>query len=322
MAEPATERTDAIARYEQMRWGMFIHFTMKTFLDLPFFEALNGPLPPPETYGPEELSVDQWVAVAEQAGMGYAVLTAKHYLGFALWPSQCSGYHVAMGRNKSDVVAEFVAACSRHHVAPCLYYSLGVDVAHRRDKGLAENEWYDRARDQITELLTLYGPIATFWLDGIGPAPPERLQQAYDTIKSLQPDCLVVANQGHGSNGTRVRHWPLDVFAGERTLPAPEGHNPRIEHEGKTYYVPMETCDTSAQGTFSKGWFWEPDEQMKEVQRELLPLYRRVTSRGANLLLNVAIDRQGKLPAATAERLIELGDAIHKNEEQSEHKEN
>jgi alpha-L-fucosidase len=82
-----------------------------------------------------------------------------------------------------------------------------------------------------------------------------------------------------------------------------------MEYNGKTYYIPLEVCNTSAQGTFSKGWFWEPGEQIKEVQRELLPLYRNTTSRGANLLLNVTIDREGKLPVATAERLMELGDA-------------
>jgi alpha-L-fucosidase len=73
----------------------------------------------------------------------------------------------------------------------------------------------------------------------------------------------------------------------------------------------METCDTSAQGTFSKGWFWEPGERMKEVRRELLPLYRNAIRRGANLLLNVAIDREGRIPSATIQCLHELTQAIH-----------
>ena len=60
----------------------------------------------------------------------------------------------------------------------------------------------------------------------------------------------------------------------------------------------METCDTSAVGIFGKGWFWEPGEQLREVQRELLPLFHRATGRRANLLLNVTIDREGKVPAS------------------------
>ena len=313
--EPATERTPAIARYEEFRFGMFIHYTMGTFLDGPFWESFNGPLPPAKKYAPEKLDVDQWIRTAAGAEMRYAVLCAKHYLGFSLWDSKYTDYDVAASPVKTDVVGEFVTACRERGVTPGLYYALGADAAHRRHKGMTEDQWYTHANHQLTELLRDYGPIAVLWFDGLGKVPPARLQQAYDTAKSLQPDCLVVGNHGHGSNGTQLRFWPVDIIAGERTLPPPEGHDPVMKHNGKTYYLPMETCDTSAVGTFSKGWFWEPGEQIKEVERELLSLYRKMRSRQTNLLLNVAIDREGRLPAATVERLLELGAAIRKLEE-------
>ena len=63
--------------------------------------------------------------------------------------------------------------------------------------------WYEHANNQIREMLTNYGPISAFWLDGLSRVPPARLQQAYDTSKSIQPDCLVIANQGY-SDGTRL----------------------------------------------------------------------------------------------------------------------
>ncbi len=123
--EPTTERTDAIARYEELHYGMFIHFTMNTFLDQPFWAALEGPLPPSERYSPTELDVDQWITVANRAGMQYAVLIAKHYLGFALWNSKYTDYDVSTSGNKTDVVAEFIKACRERGVAPCLYTRLG-----------------------------------------------------------------------------------------------------------------------------------------------------------------------------------------------------
>jgi len=180
---------------------------------------------------------------------------------------------------------------------------------------MTDEEWYRHAHAQIGELLTQYGAISVLWFDGLGPVAAGRLQEAYDVVKSHQPDCLVVVNHGHGSNGTRLRYWPTDVIAGERTLPPPEGRAPWLEHDGTTYYIPMETCDTSAQGVFSKGWFPEPDEQMKEVRRELLPLYQKTTTRAANLLLNVAVYPQGRIPDATVQRLLELGEAIKELEE-------
>ncbi|HIQ21371.1 MAG TPA: hypothetical protein EYH34_09090 [Planctomycetes bacterium] len=182
------------------------------------------------------------------------------------------------------------------------------------DLPTSDDQWYAHARNQITELLTDYGPIAVLWLDAAHVIPPARLQEAYDTVKSLQPDCLVVVNHGYGANARRIRYWPLDIIAGERSLAPSDGHVPTIEHNGKTYYIPMETCDTIAVGTHSKGWFWEPGEQMKEVQRELLTLYRKTRSRKTNLLLNAAPDRHGRLPATTVQCLLELGEAIRKLE--------
>lgn len=311
-AEPATERTRVLTCYEERRYGMFVHFTINSFVDKPFCCALKGPLPSPQMYRPTALDVEQWILVAKRAGMKYAVLTAKHYLGFALWPSECTDYGVSASPNPTDVVAEFMAACHKHGVAPGLYYSLGVDIAHRRDQGMNDAQWYDHACTQIAELLTRYGPVSLFWFDAVGQVAPGRLQEAYDTVKSLQPDCVVVVNHGHGSNGTRLRFWPTDVIGAERTLPPPEGHDPWMEHEGKTYYIPMEICETSTRGTFSKGWFWEPGEQMKEVGRELLRLYRNATERGANLLLNVSIHPEGKVPDVTAERLTQLRQAFAK----------
>ncbi len=311
---PATERTPVIARYEELHFGMFVHFTIKTFVDGPFWDVARGPLPVPKTYRPGKLDVDQWIRTAAGAGMRYAVLSAKHYLGFALWDSKYTDYDVASSGNATDVVAEFVAACRKHGVAPGLYYALGADVAHRRDRRMTEAQWFEHAGRQIGELLSNYGPISVFWFDAAGKVPPARLQEAYDTVKSCQPDCLVVVNHGHGSNGTRLRFWPTDVIGAERTLAPPEGHDPWMKHHGETYYIPLETCDTSAVGTFSKGWFWEPGERVKELERELLPLYRGATKRRTNLLLNVGIDREGRVPAATAERLLQLGRAIEQME--------
>jgi len=308
--EPATERTAAIARYEQLRFGMFIHFTIKTFVEGPFWDVARGPLPSVQRYRPTKLDVEQWIRTAAVATMRYAVLTAKHYLGFALWDSKHTDYDAAASPVKTDVVAEFVRACRTHGLAPGLYYALGADVAHRRERRMSEPAYFEHARKQIVELLTDYGPISVMWFDAMGKVPPTRWQAIYHTVKSLQPECLVVTNHGHGSNGTRLRFWPTDVIGAERTLPPPEGHDPWMMHGGKRYYIPMETCETSAVGTFSKGWFWEPDELIKEVSRELLPLYRRTTERRANLLLNVAIDRNGRVPAAAVQRLTELGRAI------------
>ncbi len=309
MAEPATQRTEIVARYEDMRFGMFIHFDVNTFRDAPsclMSSLTKGPLPPAQIYCPTDLDVDQWVAVAKQAGMRYAVLTVKHWLGFALWNSRYTDYDASASGNPTDVVAEFVAACRQHAVAPCFLYTVAQDMAHRRDKGMAEDEWYEHAFNQIRELLTQYGPIAAMWYDGLGSGdyPRERVQQAYDTVKSLQPDCLVVVHDP-GQCGW----WPTDVYQPGRTPPPPEGHNPWVERCGKTYYTPADVIDTIV-----GSWFWNPNEKPRPLE-ELLNNYREVTSRGANLTLGLGPDREGKLPADQVERLMELAEAIRERKE-------
>src|SRR6266511_1910874 len=95
--------------WERQLYGMFIHFGMNTFLgeDIPKADA------PARDYCPDKLDVDQWVSVARDSGMTYAVLTAKHLTGHCLWPSKCTDYTVANSGNRTDVVLKFVRACEK-----------------------------------------------------------------------------------------------------------------------------------------------------------------------------------------------------------------
>src|SRR5438093_1302814 len=82
-------------RWESLGYGMFIHFGMSTFVG----KELPGGQDPSSTYAPDKLDVDQWVQVARDAGMKYAVLTAKHVAGHCLWPSKFTDYDVETSRN-------------------------------------------------------------------------------------------------------------------------------------------------------------------------------------------------------------------------------
>ena len=74
---------EKLITWEKLGYGMFIHFGMSTFDDDEYSKGdKNGSL-----YNPDKLDVSQWVSVARDAGMKYAVLTAKHVAGHCLWPS-------------------------------------------------------------------------------------------------------------------------------------------------------------------------------------------------------------------------------------------
>src|SRR6185436_18362647 len=102
--------------WEKLGYGMFIHFGMSTFDEDEFSKGDK----PAGFYNPVNLDVTQWIDVAREAGMKYAVLTAKHVAGHCLWPTRHSNYHVGNSGNKTDVVAAFVKACNQKGILPGL----------------------------------------------------------------------------------------------------------------------------------------------------------------------------------------------------------
>jgi hypothetical protein len=111
---PATERTQVLADWEALRFGMFIHFGMSTFTGYEFGEFSAQA----KEYTPNALDVDQWIRVARDGGMKYAVLTTKHCYGHALWDSRYTDYDVEAGPVKTDVVRAFVDACRKYGLNP------------------------------------------------------------------------------------------------------------------------------------------------------------------------------------------------------------
>ncbi|MBN2021840.1 MAG: alpha-L-fucosidase [Pirellulales bacterium] len=314
----ATEPTPAIRAWEDLKFGMFVHFGLSTFVGDQF-----GRTPAKSTdYAPTALDVDQWARTARDTGMKYMVLTVKHHYGHALWPSKHSDFTVATSGNKTDVVEKFVEACRKHGLKPGFYYSLGWDSHHMPKR---TPEQYERfVLDQMTELLTQYGPITVLWCDipwDMGPDTPGALGRLYAHCKSLQPDCLILHNQGF-VDGSQVHKreptyfgksvskppvpiWPKDVNNGELIYPPAEGHNPRIAFEGRQYYIPNEVCTMMGQ----RRWFWGAEDDVRPA-RQLVEIHRRSVGRKANLLLNAWPDRSGRIPPETVQRLMDLARLI------------
>ena len=91
--------------WESLRYGMFIHFGMSTFVHDEFADGKA----PATAYAPDRLDVDQWVSVARDAGMKYILLTTKHVAGHCLWPSKHTDYTVAQSANGPTWSSSFAA---------------------------------------------------------------------------------------------------------------------------------------------------------------------------------------------------------------------
>ena len=301
-AEPAAERNAALAQWEALKYGMFIHFGMATFTGKEF-----DPRDTPATYAPTQLDVHQWVRTARQAGMKYAVLTAKHASGFCLWDSDDYDYDVAASGNKTDVVAEFMAACKAEGIKPGIYYSIldGHNEGGIRPQAPVGEAYFRLIKQQLRELHTGYPGIFEQWFDVPGKFSPAQRNELYQLVKKLSPGCLVVMSGGSRDGSTpNPASWPTDLLASERTTPTAAGHRPIKNVMGRTYYIPMETCDT-----LTANWFWRPNDPPRPVQ-SLLRAYSETVGRGANLLLNVPPDTTGRIPKEFVDRLMELKEVI------------
>lgn len=305
---------EALRQWEALEFGMFIHFGMSTFAG----DELPDGKHPSSLYAPDRLDVDQWTGVARDAGMKYAVLTAKHVAGHCLWPSDLTDYHVGTSGNATDVVAAFVSSCERRGILPGLYYC-SWDNHHRfgsltptdaRDYEIALNtgnpmaafgrqlafvsrRYMEFQSAQIAELLTRYGPLAEVWIDIPSVLPRFYRHELYEQIASMQPQALIMMNNGIGDGSLYPieKAWPSDLIAIERFLPdSHTGHVNWRDIEGRQYYLPGEVCDP-----IGKEWFFTEDDQPRSDE-ELLGMYLLAVNRGTNLLLDVGPDRHGLIP--------------------------
>ena len=316
-SEPRGEqrlRLEQLRAWEALGFGMFIHFGMSTFDG----DELSRGNKPSSYYSPDRLDVGQWIGVARDAGMKYAVLTTKHVSGHCLWPSKLTDYHVGTSGNRTDVVGAFVKACEQRGVLPGFYYC-SWDNHHlfgsltptltKWGQAFTTAEYQEFQGKQLEELLTQYGRIAEVWIDIPGVLPRDYRNKLYRQIAEWQPGCVVMMNHGIGDGSEfNVNYaWPTDLIAIERFLP--NSHTKHVRWrtiEGKNYYLPAEVCDP-----IGAEWFYV-DKDVPRSDAELLGMYLVTRSRHANLLLDVPPDRHGVIPGMYVEALSRLSGNITK----------
>jgi alpha-L-fucosidase len=292
----------------QLAWqrderAMFLHFGVNTFTDREWGDGTEDPA----IFAPTRLDARQWARVARAAGFRAMILTAKHHDGFCLWPTRTTTHSVASSPWRSgsgDVVREFVDACRAESLGAGLYLSPWDRNAPVYGDSPRYNDLYV---DQLTELLTRYGPIREVWFDGANGEGPNRRRQVYDwprvwnTVRRLQSDAVMFSDAGpdvrwigneRGVAGDT--NWST-VDPGVVPYPGASGDAVmRMLREGDangSVWRPGET-DVSIR----PGWFNHPAENTRvKSGDELVRLYFTSVGRNSKLLLNVPPTRDGVL---------------------------
>ena len=296
--------TEQQVKWLRMEWYAFVHFGLNTYTNKEWGYGDESP----GMFNPGDFDAEAIVTTFKKAGMQGMIYTAKHHDGFCTWPTKSTTHNITLSpwkNGKGDVVKEFATACQRHNFPFGTYLSPW-------DRNCAE---YGRAGyldvyyKQIEELLTNYGPIFEIWFDGAmggdgfyGGARENRnigkadnyynYTQVVKNIRKLQPDCIIwgAAERGDvtwaGSEKGFAKDYPLWNIRGQKWL-SWEADTP-INH---------------------RGWFWHPGQASAvKTPQHLMEVYLASVGRGANLILNVAPNRDGRLDPADVASLQAFGD--------------
>jgi alpha-L-fucosidase len=290
MATDTNPDTARLAWWQEARFGMFIHWGLYAVHGRCGWGMYEDNTPVDEyakladhftarNYKPRD-----WVALAQDAGMKYMVLTTKHHEGFCLWDSKVSDFTAAKTAAGRDLVAEYAAACHSMGMRMGFYYSLldfrfpGTRGCDPPQPAAFHEPVVQYAHAQVRELMTGYGKVDILWYDMPSPGGIWRPEELNAMVRSLQPEIIINNRSGIPEDfGTPEQH----VIAEER---------------------PWEACMT-----MNDSWGYVPSEKNYKSVMRLLGTLAICAGQGGNFLLNVGPDPEGGIPPPAVDRLRAIG---------------
>lgn len=297
-------------RFQRQEQVMFFHFGVNTFAGNEQGDGTDDP----SIFNPHGLDARQWVREAKNAGFKVVILTAKHADGFCLWPSAYTNYSVKSSPWKNgtgDVVREVSDAAREEGLEFGLYMSPWDRHESVYGDTLRYNEYY---LGQLRELLTMYGPISQFFVDGNKDPAAVDMHYLFDswfsTIHQLQPNANIFSDDGpdvrwvgNEAGAAGATSWSMM----NRSLVTIGGAFEDYLNVGDPYgqdWVPPE-CDVSIR----PGWFWHQNQEPKTVET-LVDIYFKSIGRNCVMLLNAPPNKTGLLQETDVAMLREFRSTI------------
>ena len=285
--------------YQRTELTAFIHFGMATFDGT---EQGNMSVDQPSLFNPTSLdatTVAQWVSALKAAGIGQAMLVAKHSTGFCLWPTATTSFSVKSSPwmdGQGDVVKLFTDAM---HAAglKVAFYLAPWDQSYPSSK--ADYEAFFKA--QLTELLTNYGPVHEIEFDGFN-APTSNVDwtSVFALARQLQPDILVWAGPEIVNTGA-VPNLQWIGNEGGMASRTTSSLDTRNCGNGNTW-CPYE-CNTSDR---TPNWFWHPNQSTMSLG-SLQSVYFNSVGMNCTLIFNVPPTTTGQFDPADVDLLQQFG---------------
>ena len=291
-----------ILDFEQMGFGMFIHWGLYSQLgrgewvmgrekiDVNEYKKLA------QTFTAEDFDAEEIVLTAKSIGCKYITLTTRHHEGFSLYDTcglnEYDAPHTPAGR---DLIREFVDACNKHGIMPMFYHTT-LDWWNN-DFNDNFDEYLEYLRKSVEILCTNYGKIGGLWFDGNWSKPDAdwKVDELYATIRKHQPEAMIINNTGLEARGN-IGNPEIDSVTFEQGKPTP------MNREGMEKYVAAEMCHT-----LNDHWGIGFEDVSYKSPAELIGNLCDCRRVGANYLLNIGPEAQGKINSYQKELLAIIG---------------
>ena len=235
-----------------------------------------------------------WAGLIKQSGARYAVLTAKHHDGVALWDTRLGDLNVVSrtpaGR---DLIQPYCDAMRAAGLKVGLYYSL-IDWSHQNYPNFLRNQTRyadDEARwarftkfnhGQIREISNRFKPDL-LWFDGDWEFSAEkwRALEIRELLLADNPQVIINSRlQGYGDYGTPEQGVPIT--------------RPNHDH--------WELCLT-----MNDSWGYFPSDTNYKTANQIIRIFVECLSLGGNLLLDIGPLADGTICPEQTAILEDLG---------------
>jgi alpha-L-fucosidase len=318
-------RAAAVQWFKDAKLGLFVHYALASLCtdgkaeyvrmtEEKGYDAANKELF--DKFDARKFNAD---AICDLA-IKYVTFTTQHLGRMYMYDTKVSNFTSINSAAKRDLVAEMAKACQKKGLGLFLY--VPPEIARTDDEHIEHNHAV------LTELLTKYGPIAGIWFDGIGhyhnePENYKRLSETYALVRSLQRQCLVSFKEGANGEEDFIspEHFlfptPLKWDTKERQQRW-EIRRQRWEKKNRTRWekyfknkpaeinAVMQECQNRDGVYKPSGWI--NDESARHLTTdEVMYLYEKARSLGANMLLNIGPRGDGSIHPEDIKTLIEVG---------------
>jgi alpha-L-fucosidase len=322
---PSKENLENRQWFQDAHFGMFIHWGVSSVLGKEIGWALSGKdvneyRQNIHLFDPEKFDAASVVKLAKDAGMKYITFTTRHHDSFSMFSTKYSDWSIMNTPYHKDVLGMLADECRKQGIRLFCYYSLAdfyrADYCKgnvKKGTGIeGECNWeayLTFMKNQLTEILTNYGPIYGIWFDGhwdqVNTLPDKRAgnqkrewkyNEIYKLIHDLQPGCMIVNNH-------HLAPFPgEDYQTFERDLPG-ENTGAGFSADAKvSQALPLEMSDIIGQS-----WGYATNDTIDRSAKELIHLLVKSAGLGSNFLLNIGPTPEGEVRPAHRERLMEMG---------------